>query len=275
MFYSKPKDVTYTGMAIFIDNHPLFDIKEPNEELENKIFEYLYHLSYMLSVKKRFFTKGSDYDNFSLQLATQLYFRLKKGKIKSILNYIKAIIGFKKIGYQQTDFSQIIEEKPIEVVSKYSFAQKISDSIKDIERIDFETSLYTIDKSIKAFLKRIPYTYNGVMWNNIYLSCLLTLIDQITLSNYDRSRIDNGKFINYTECLKSDCLDKESRNTKAILYHLDDSMNNYIIVLVREIKQYIANELSYICRCSISYSDVNQFILEDINGGDYMEMFND
>lgn len=270
MFYSKPKDVTYTGMAIFIDNHPLFNIKEIDEKLENKIFEYLYHLGYMLSVKKCFFTKSSDYDNFSLQLATTLFFRLKKAQIKSILNYMKAIIGFKKIEYQQANFSQVIEEKPVEIVSKYSFAQKLSDSTRDIERIDFECSLYTIHNSIKAFLRKIPYSQHSAIWSNIYLSCLLTLLDQITLTNYDKSRIDNGQFINYTESMRQSCLHKESKNTKAILYHLDESMNNYIIVLVREIKQYIANELSYICRCNISYSDVNSFILEDINSGEFI-----
>ena len=66
MFYSKPKDVTYTGMAIFIDNHPLFNVDIIDPELENKIFEYLYHLSYMLAVKKCFFEKAKDYDDFSL-----------------------------------------------------------------------------------------------------------------------------------------------------------------------------------------------------------------
>ena len=273
MFYSKPKDVTYTGMAIFIDNHPLFDIKD-DAQLENQIFEYLYHLSYMLAAKDRYFNSARDYDGFAIYLATKMFFRLKKPGVKSVLNYLKAIINFKRIEYQQQNYSQIIE-KPNEenVISQYTFASKISDGVNRLDATDFKVSLYDLPKSIKSFLKRVPYEENSIVWNNIYLSCLLTFLDQITLTNYDLKRVTTDRNSPYLERSKYQCLDKEQSNTKAILYHLDDNMNNYIIVLVREMKQYIANELSYICHDNICYTDLNQAIMNDLNSMDSSELY--
>lgn len=68
MFYKKPDGITYTEMAIWIDNNAY------NPECDQiKLYEYLYHLVYMLAVKGRYFNSASDYDNFSLQTASNLF----------------------------------------------------------------------------------------------------------------------------------------------------------------------------------------------------------
>ena len=81
-------------MCIYIDEHAY----EPNHDVE-KIFNYLESLFYVLSMRKKFFNKESDYKEFSLYAATSAYLRLtnkkqflpdgdpkKIEKIKSILN---------------------------------------------------------------------------------------------------------------------------------------------------------------------------------------------
>lgn len=53
MTYKMPRGVTYTEMAIYIDNH----IRDERRD-ECLIFEYLYHLSYMLARKGSYFHKS-------------------------------------------------------------------------------------------------------------------------------------------------------------------------------------------------------------------------
>ena len=104
MIYQKPKDVTYTQMAMFIDKHA-YDENSTNE-LNNLIFEYIYHLVEMLAYKAKFFNRYSYYDDFAIYVASSVYLRLKNPKqfeydnngnpklkrVKSILNYIKTIL---------------------------------------------------------------------------------------------------------------------------------------------------------------------------------------
>ena len=101
MLYTKPKDITYTEMAISIDEMAYSDNFD-----ENLVFEYLYHLAYMLAVKGKFFNNSTDYNNFSIFTATRAFNRItskkqfvldangspKQSKIKSSLNYLKAIL---------------------------------------------------------------------------------------------------------------------------------------------------------------------------------------
>lgn len=53
-------------MCIYIDDH-IYNDYDPN-----LVFEYLYDLFYSLSMKKRFFSKESDYDQYSLYGASHV-----------------------------------------------------------------------------------------------------------------------------------------------------------------------------------------------------------
>ena len=71
MMYTKPRDVSYTEMCIYIDEHIYSESYD-----ENLIFEYLYHITLMLAKKNNYFNKLSDYDNFAIYGATHLFMRL-------------------------------------------------------------------------------------------------------------------------------------------------------------------------------------------------------
>ena len=71
MFYKKPYDISYTEMAIYVDNHIY-----SNDRDDDKIFEYLYHISHMLAVKRCLFTSAKNYDDFSIYFATETFLRL-------------------------------------------------------------------------------------------------------------------------------------------------------------------------------------------------------
>lgn len=257
-YYVKPK-IRYVDMAIWIDENVYLSQCD-----DNKLFEYLYHLVYMLSVKSKYFNSCELYDSFAIYVATDVYFRLKNkkqfefnddgqpklAKIKSVLNYIKQILGFRRISFQQTEYAQCItpEEKEI----PYSnFNYVLQQSCDDLRYVEFDVYLDDIAKTIKWAIKDIPYKKDIATWNNIYLSCLLTYLDQITISNKDMRRLkgtekdgqydDNTLFKIY----------KEQTELKPILYHLDNSFSDYIKILVKEIKDEISLDLT-----SILYEDI-------------------
>lgn len=125
----------------------------------------------MLARKGKFFHKSQYYDDFAAYLATQLYFRItnpkqfdensKMQKIKSILNYMKSIIYARKVMFEQEHYSQVVtpstEEDDVEYDVHYSFSDMLSESVDELSRVEFDLCLHSIDKTIKKFLKRIPY----------------------------------------------------------------------------------------------------------------------
>lgn len=62
-------------MAIEVDK--MMYSKDCDDEL---MFQYLYHLAYILSVKGRYFTSMTHYDNFAIEVATRVYLRIKNKK---------------------------------------------------------------------------------------------------------------------------------------------------------------------------------------------------
>lgn len=256
MTYTKPLDVTYTQMAIWIDEHVYSD--DVDEAL---LYEYLYHLSNMLASQASYFSTALEYDHFALYSASRLFQRLynpkqfevddhcqpKMKQIKSILNYIKKVIYPYKVDFEM-EFR--IENKHLDVIQAGSFdlGSHMIETASLFDRLEFSVSLDSVSAIVRSHLQRIPKRKNSSEWTNIYLSCMLTLLDSITLTRSMLSRYDALKL------KKEEYLDrvyKELRYQKPILYHLPSSMSNYIRVLVNELRHVLASELSWKNDCYI------------------------
>ena len=85
----------------------------------------------------------------------------------------------------------------------------------------------------RDFLRKIPRSKNSGEWINIYISCLLTLLNSMTLPNNTQLEESNK----YKQINK--ILDK-IREEEIILYHLDLDMSPYIRVLVNELRVILA-----------------------------------
>lgn len=251
MTYTKPEDITYTQIAIWIDEN----VYKPDCD-QIQLYEYLYHLSNMLAHELSFFSNSTDYDEFALYSATRLFQRLTNKKqfeidsvdttprlpqIKSILNYIKKVISPYKIDFE-LQFK--LENKNLDVISTsyFDLGSYICDNASLFDQIEFSMTLGSISDIVKAHLKKIPRKQHDAEWVNIYISCMLTLLDSITLSKSMQEKISNS--IRTTDKVL-DNMYVELRNNDAILFHLPDSMSNYIKVLVSELRNVIASELSW------------------------------
>lgn len=277
MIYKKPSDVRYVDMCIWIDEHAYE--KDCDEEL---LFQYLYFIAIMLAHKAKYFNNTKDYEDFAVYMASRAYFRLKNPKqyqtdengnlkmtkLKSILNYMKSILYPCKVDFQQQYYAQTSVVADDDYYhSEYAFADKLSDTVDELSAVDFKVCLNDITKTIRAFLKQIPYKQGTAEWHNIHMSCLLSFLNSITLTNYDINRIKNYTKNRSNKLNALIALYEAESKDFTILFHLDESMRDYITVLVREIKRVVALDLSYQLRTYVpsSQNSANS-VLAVING---------
>lgn len=250
MTYAKPAGVSYTQMAIYIDEHIYSDNKD-----EEKLYTYMYHLAIMLATKGAYYSSAEEYDQFGLFCATRLYLRYtnqkqfefnddgspKMKRIKSVLNYIKRVIYPYKVDFEM-EFN--IENKDVEVIQLGGFdlGEHMVEQTSLFDTMSYSCTLGEISSIVKAHLRKIPHKQHSAEWMNIYLSCMLTLLSSMTLSNYQLREFKKLKLPKYESLEK---LYAQLRYEDPILFHLDPSMSTYIKVLVTELRHVIAAELSW------------------------------
>ena len=145
MLFTKP-NMKYTDMCIYVDS--IVNKEDPSEQELNKCFEYIYHIGFMLAHKHKYFNKNYYYEEFALFLATEVMYRLffnprlnevdSNGepvltKIKSVLNYMKAIIYGRKVEFEQQNYSQQLLKAPVENNFSYTYNNDLYQSIKDTD----------------------------------------------------------------------------------------------------------------------------------------------
>ena len=256
MMYKKPDKVSYTAMAIYIDQHIRDD--DCNEEL---CFEYMWHLFYILAVRGKFFLSARDYDEYAFYGATQLFLRYKKERdpnrrnnlkpIKSCLNYIKKVLYPFKVNYQKNNFEQVFQsealndEAPLEMQADAE--HKAREAYRNLLSIEYVQYLEEICSTMRNFLKASPYYSDKSLRHNIYISCLLTLLKTMTISNKNRKRLklrERSRPLSMLNLIDS-VYEEESRDD-VVVYHLDKSMSNYIATVVNGMKKEMAKDLRFI-----------------------------
>lgn len=260
MTYSKPENLTYTDMCIYIDTH----VYEADADV-NRIYEYIYHIVLMLSYKAKLFDKHRYYDPFAIYAASRIYMRYtnpkqyelnddgspKLDKIKSVLNYAKTMLYPLKVDFEQEEYSQILSSE-VNTDKTYNYDNVVRDAVDHLLLVDFEATLGDVSKTCKHFLSSLPYPVKSKEWMNIYLSVMLTFLDSVTIKNKNLRRI---KHLDTTQRLKQRHIEEfysqERNKGQAVLFHLPESMNDYILVLSRQLRSIVAEDLKDILHTSI------------------------
>lgn len=254
-------------MAIWIDENAY----NPDVD-EDKLFEYLCHLAYMLAHQSKYFYNSVDYDEFSYYLATVCMMRLqnpkqfipdengeyKLTKLKSILNYMKAIIYPYKVKFQQEEYKQDSYWSDSSM-SDSLFYDRLTQDYALYARSEFNVYLNDITKTIKEFLYKLPFSKSSVEFHSIYTSCLLTFLNDITVTTADKKR---------RTALQLDILQASSTD-QVILFHLDKSYEGYIRILVNNFKISIAEELFDIIDTKLPLDKLLPIEVEQYEGSDY------
>ena len=276
MLYKKPKGVKYTDMAIYVDNHIYTDDYD-----EDLVFVYLYHLAYMLARKNNWFKRADYYENYSVYTATRVFLRLtnpkqyiikedgepKMSKIKSCLNYMKMIAYPCKVDFEQQEYAQtLIDKEDDEYNIQYTFSAQLADSIDKMNLVEFKYCLGDIIETARNYIDKIPYRTQSKKWENIYLSCLLTYLNSITIRKTELNRLKGLK--NQMSAVYS--LDEAYASEvgdNVILYHLKDNMHDYIYVLTNGMRKAMANDLCNLLHTYIpSTSGMKNLIFNELTG---------
>ena len=203
-----------------------------------------------------------DYEPFSLFAATRLYLRLtnpkqflpegdpkKLKKIKSILNFVKTLMYPMIVDYQQQTYSQrfaIGDNEDLDnctLMLQDEAVKQVSAQNNKALSVEFEYYLKKICTTIKWFLKTTPYVNDPVVMHNLYQSCLMTLINQVTLCNANKARLENKVKKGYkTEDFINKVYIMEQTDS-VVVFHLPESMHNYIDTLVKRIRRLITKDL--------------------------------
>ena len=138
---------------------------------------------------------------------------------------------------------------------------KLNSQYNDVLKIDFKYYLNKVCNTIKHHLNQSPYNNQPLMYHRIYISCLMSLLNQITLNNLNKERLSNRKSRGFKT---DDFLNKafeEERQDSIVLYHLDESMYNYIHTTVNILRSLIVKDLKYLIGSNQPTDSVIQSIL--------------
>ena len=266
--YIKDPNITYTQMAMWVDANAYTD----NCDTE-KMYKYIYHLAYMLTKKRKFFTKNDEADSFALFVANRVLKRYdnkgqfefkedgitpKVAKVKSVLNYLKKTLHLCKIDFERDELSVPNGDVTIFMPTR-ELGEYIVDNTNIFDELAFQSVLSTIDTIVGSFMNKIPKKKDSDEWYNIYMSCLLTLLNSVTPTDKDlcvgwkvQPVIDNA----FLEKMFT-----RLRYEPPILFHLDKSMEAYIRVLVVEIRHLMAEALRCDSHLPISSDEVAKGII--------------
>ena len=245
--YSKPKNVSYTEMAMFFDKH----IKKPNRD-DNLLYEYVYHIVYMLANKSKYFHDYQDYDEFSLYAANKIYMRaINQDKtekpIKSILNYIKAVIYPLKVDYQKETYDEVINPEVDDRINGERLKNNLHAPILADYREGLMEEVYQqlnyLPKYINEVVQESPYKNDALVARRLYISVLLSFLNGVTLTNQGIEKLKRREIkMLDTDNTAIKMLEKE-KEISTLLWRLDESLINYVEILTNKVRRKFGRDL--------------------------------
>ena len=265
MLYTKNDDKRYTMMCKEFDE----EFPRPDRD-DNKLYRYLYLIFYMLACKENFFqTNFANYDKYAQFAATTIYVRFLKKlehgeRVKSILNYANASMRFLKTMYQNEEFATIIS--PEQGVDTTKLSASIHDSIvadySDGLVEDMERTLCSIGDVINDVLDDTQFANNELTRHRLYISCMLTLLNSITLPRDSSLLKSRGRNKNTNDTLFIEALSRE-REKPTIMWNLNDNLSNQVKVIVNKVRKDLSENINEVSKDHTLPDDVVDLILSN------------
>lgn len=254
MIYRKPNNVSYTNMCIFIDNTVYSQSRD-----DDKIFEYLYHILKMLAVNNCLCSSQEEYEDFAIFAASRVFTRLIRLEgtkpVKSVLNYCKASIQFLRVDFEYFEGRVHPSPDKFDTETNYNFEHILSKRLDSLEVAEFRLMLKDISSMVRFHMKNLPFVEKTNEYLNVYTSIVLTLLNRLTFSRKARSRMEKLQKSNRVRDRELRQLFHREKYDDVVLFHLPDSMEGYIDVVVRQVMHNLAKELSEALQTHVS-SDI-------------------
>ena len=289
MRFARPQNVRVVDMCKYIDDTVYK--KELSESEKDKIYLYLYHIIYSLCAWHKYFQFEQDGDDFAASLAENIYFRLLDERqfgenpqlepIRNCLNYIKSIMGVRIIAWQKDhkfievleDYHRSTEFEYGNFIDTFLYREEIRDNLSGCDRDKIAKLVFSeiedLPKLIDKVCKLTQFRGDASIRRNLYISCALSFLNYVTLSNKDLEKLE-GSNESYYESFITRCRLRNIDDT-IILWHLDKGMESMVKVLLNRVKIMFANKLHEI---TINYSWSDKYIdhllsMDEASKGDY------
>ena len=237
-------------------------IQNQHPQVEAKVYEYLYHIVYALACKSGYFRNFSDYDAFACYAAAELFISIRnkvinagtevRGKVvipvKSSLNFIKATIFPLKINYQRDNFATVFDPQIHEGAENIesNMREDIQSQYRPILEEAYKDAVNQVPKFLTEIISKTPFRNDPVFCRRLYISALLTFINDITIPNKIKQKIkDKQTTQNLDKCSEKMLKAYSSNYEQPILWHMDEDLSNYIRLIVTKAKKTYSKELAY------------------------------
>lgn len=276
--FVRPKNMKTWEMCKWVDDN-IHRLKEEsgNPELEEKLLSCLYWIYSDLSHKKRMFRDFEFYDSFCSTSASNTYLAFRKKvfhageldsrhqiikPIKSCLNYIKSTLYPSKVEFEKREYRQVYNSNLGDNTDKLN--ENLRENIKQSYRKSFEDLLeeflpqYSVDLYDMLY-KESPFRKDEVIIKNIFISIMLNLINQITITNNLKKKVVKCNKTDKDACQKILNL-YVNQNNEILLWHLSENMTEYIRIMLIKAKRLFTDQLA----TSRNRLDLSEEMLDNI-----------
>ena len=274
----------YTDMCIWCD--ALIKRGNPTQEELDTAFQYLYHLAFMLAHKHKYFNESHYYEDFAIFLATEMLNRMffnpklnmvdENGEplmkpIKSVLNYMKALLYGRKCVFEAQNYSQKIQNIVTEFDSNYNIGARLAQGSSNELSPCVDIYLETISKEVKNIVYKtcVNIAQNDpVVLKNIYVSCLLSIINGMTYSATDLENIRMTYTIPESKYAYASRIYNNNKENCVVLYNLDKSWHDYIKLTVRRIFKKMRDDIVELGRTNFNVSEdvLSELVYLELDG---------
>jgi len=257
--FERPKGLKIVDMCIYVDTNFSKFVQRPTQTEEDKLTKYIYWIIDSIAKKQHLFGNNYQYyDEFALFLTCEVFCIMRKklehagelsrGKevvpIKSVLNFVKAVLYPYKVQFEQSMYSCVI--MPDMISNPDELTENLRDEVRQQYLKDLQEELIVFmeelpNKIWDQFTKICPYRRDPAMMKRIYISVVLTLIENVTLRTKVEEKANSRLYRNDVKKLIGMY---SKNNTNVILWHLPDHMEDYIRFLTYKVKRIISNVIS-------------------------------
>ena len=187
--------------------------------------------------------------------------------IKSALNFIKATLFPLKINYQKENFSTVVDPElhPNTPVLHTALTEAIQQQYRPAFLDAFNETAKQIPELIREVIYTTPFRNDRLFCKKLYLSITLTLLNDITLPKKVRKKLMNSvQKLSSTSGVKHLISTYANNLEPAILWHIDNSFQNYVRILTIKVKKLISKKFNYAIHSDDLSDDLIDSIIQNV-----------
>ena len=254
--YKPPSGMTHLDVALWCYNNT-FDMSKCDLD---KLWKYIRIMVCMYTSMYNDswnFYSADEYNEFMDYCTMKVYKRYFKtdDHLVNIGKYIEHSIRGAYIDFHVRSKSNRLEcaGKPVEDILRDSgdanvLFSHVAKNPYTSPKLNLDFYICYLDSIIDDVLSVIPYKSDYSMYHAIHTSCLLTLLNQFTLSDKMDELFGRTTRTAYKQTMLLNGFCKLNDINYVILYHLEDNMRSYVFIQCKRIRKQIAEDMKWIMR---------------------------